>query len=219
MLSILFLAGILSCLLIAILNPPKWIIENNAIKTWNKVNIVSFVASLISFLFVFIFGLNAYTIFVFTGIGFLVYIFILSIYTDFKFRYVDRRILNIFIFLSLFLAIISIFSNGIILDEPNLILYIVLILMTFSTIFIPIFGASDGRVLALGTILLYPISELKYYMIALIIMMILVTIYAGYSKITQYLQHKKKKKVSIPAVPFFAFSFLITILFSFLQIA
>ena len=198
MLSLLFFLGIAGSLIIALRTPPTWIVENEKIQAWRKVNIIAAIASLLSFAPILFYSFSNYYIFLFSGLGFLVYTFIVTLYTDFKFRLADRRLLNLLIVCSLGLAAF-VFSF---LDEPNKIVYIMITLLAMSTIFIPIFGASDGRALTLGTILIYPIGELKYYTIALIILAVLATVYAIFFKVKY-----KAKKSSIPAVPFFSLAF------------
>lgn len=215
MLSIIFFGGIILSLFLVLNNPPKWIIEKEKTKNWKNLNILAFSISLLIFAFILFFQFNKYNIFLFSGLGFLSYISVISLYTDVNFRLVDRRILNIFIVCSLIISIFVI--DG--MDEPNLVVYIFLLLTTFSTIFLPIFGASDGRILALGTILVYPVGELRYFTIALIIMAVSVSIYAFIIKLKQYKNNEKKEKVSIPAVPFFSISFLIALIMALLSFA
>lgn len=200
-------------------HPPAWIEENNNVKQWDKINLISLISGILVFGFSFIFiEFNLYNVFLFSGIGILLYVFLLSAYTDFKFRYVDRRILNIFQLTALFLGATVVSSFG----EEDLVLYIFLVLISLSTVFLPIFGASDGRMLTLGTILIYPAGGIFAYVIFIIATM-MVTIFYVIVSPSKNTSKKKKlfskfvQKTSIPAVPFLAAAAIGTMLASYID--
>lgn len=192
-------------LLIALRLPPEWVLED--LQDWKKVNISAFSLGFLAFFISSVltdFEQGLYTL----GISYLIFILINSTYSDFKFRLVDRKILYTLIIFSLLGSILQLFSHP--LPEEYMILYIFLLLLAFSTVFIPIFGASDGRMLLLGSILVFPVGLFSAYSAALIIMGVLSTLYAVYHRILY--RGGSITTVSVPAVPIFALSFLAALL-------
>lgn len=187
---------------LSMLRTPEWIDKSK----WRLLNNLSLTSAISIFLILYLLNFKEL---VTISVSLLSYITVVSTYTDFKYRLVDRFSLYFLIFISSILALFS-FSS---LNEPNRVLFICLTLFSASTIFLPLFGASDGRMLLIGTLLVYPIGELKYFLVALIITSIIAILYGIVIKI-----NSKVKKVSLPAVPMLSISFLVSLILENLDI-
>lgn len=126
-----------------------------------------------------------------SAISFLV---VVSFYTDHKYRNVDRVLLRAALIPALILGAVRMAEIQI---EPLIVLYIVGLLIAFSTMFAPTLGASDSRAYVLAVAFAMPFlgHTLTYY-----ILIAGTALWIGYGVV--YAIKNRTTKVSIPMVPY-----------------
>lgn len=171
---------------------------------WKKINLIVAVCSAIYSTFIF-FLVKDFSILEQVGAlsasASLAYITFQSLYTDPKYRKVDRRLF--------YLGYpIPIIANFLLFKEDDAFLTIWFIFMVASLalIFIPkLMGASDGRAFFFFVVALYPIMQYNGFLVVLGGMMLLSVCYAIYDAIRNKEDKGFFKKVvsikSMPAVP------------------
>jgi len=197
--SLLIPAGLL---ILSLKRKPVWVPEGPLAPFWSKLNYFSFgLSALVSALVVIFYKDYAFT---FKGLVALTvapyaYIFLQTLFTDFKQRLADRRILNISIVFSAILGII--FLNH--YNYPDLVNFVLFFIFTAILFFIPSIGESDTRALALTLSVAYPIIGLTGIKLALILFFPLLISYFIYLAIkNKNFKAAFAARVSIPMVPF-----------------
>lgn len=148
------------------------------------------------------------------SIAALTYCFTQSAFTDPQVRSVDRRVL--------YLAMVPPLGvHGYLLTRvegnPELILWIVLIMASAALVFLPLMGPSDGRALLLASIAAFPILGINWFTYALFGFVAGLLLYnlilAIYRRKTLGVPILKSfaMKTSFPAVPFILFPFVVAI--------
>lgn len=198
---------------LSIKKKPVWIPEGPLAPFWFKINTFSLIVSgVISLATIFIYhdriliyrGLIAIT----TSI--LAYLLTQTIFTDFKQRYADRRILNIGSIVSVGLGLVFVNSYN---SYPNLVLYIIMLILCLMILFIPSIGESDARALTVTFATSYPIVGMEGVQLAMILFVLFLL---GYLIYLSFKEKSFKKaltsSVSTPMVPFIILPSLIIIL-------
>lgn len=183
--------------------PPEWIKGSVLESTWGRKNTTAFIiATALSIPFMLL--LKNVSI---VGLPILLYIFIISLSTDFKLRLVDRRLFN---FSGLMIAPVTFYFVKTYYPSHIMVTYIILLLFMSAFVFLPLIGASDGRALTLGTLIIFPTTSFNGIIHTVIAFMILIAFYFAVEMIKQ-----RQFKISIPAVPFITLSFLAALFYSY----
>lgn len=122
------------------------------------------------------------------------FLIVVSFYTDHKYRNVDRVLLRVVILFAIILGSLRMFE---IYSEPITVVYIVAILLAFSSMFIPSLGASDSRAYIIVAAISIPFLGLN---IAYYVFVAGIVLWLGYGVITAV--KNRTLKVSIPMVPY-----------------
>lgn len=123
-----------------------------------------------------------------------VFLVVVAFYTDHKYRKVDRVLLRAALVPALILGSLRMAEIQV---EPLIVLYIVSLLIAFSTMFAPTLGASDSRAYVLAVAFAMPFLG---YITTYYILIAGTALWIGYGVV--YAIKNKTTKVSIPMVPY-----------------
>lgn len=180
----------------SIKRPPTWLSNGPLEKHWKKINITGLITSVFLGLIAFIIYRNfipEYQALAVSSTMILSFILVQSFFTDVAQRLVDRKVLYWAMFFMGIIATWFVFTFG---DETLKITFVLFVIISSAFIFLPVFGASDGRALTLMVMASIPVLGTQQFINASYIFIALLILIGIIMAIKT-----RKMKVMIPAVP------------------
>lgn len=138
----------------------------------------------------------------------LLFVLIVSLYTDVKYRHVRSDILWVYTIFAIPFAIPMLLS-----DNTEKIVFVLLLAVGLISMLFPAIGQSDSRAFILSVLVIYPLGGGLSVISSLVYLALIVILYAFVTVIIRVgFKEKINRNISLPLVPLLVFSFLLTLL-------
>lgn len=215
-----FILGVLACLIVAssgshlsLTHPPQWLFTRNVdMDTWKRLCIGAGIGSFLISASIGSFWWSTGTVGSLAGmvsVAGLVFVFIQSAYTDFRFRLVDRWMLRLMMAFSAMSGVTYLVSFA---GEVEILMYLVVNVVMLTLFFVKGIGSSDVRALVMVSASVVTLLGYEKFMVCLIAMFALVL---GLVVVESVRKGELKRiftaKHSLPMVPFITFPPIVVI--------